>query len=86
MSEVFYLGPAGTFTHDAARLYFESLASGGFEACSTPPDVMRKLSSAGHEYGVVPIDASVIPELTSGNINAACMMIGEKLGRQLSRQ
>jgi choline dehydrogenase len=28
-------------------------------------------------------DASVMPELISGNINAACMMIGEKLGRQL---
>jgi len=31
-------------------------------------------------------DASVMPELTSGNINAACMMIGEKLGRQLNQQ
>ena len=30
-------------------------------------------------------DASVMPALTSGNINAACMMIGEKLGRQLNR-
>jgi choline dehydrogenase-like flavoprotein len=30
-------------------------------------------------------DASVMPDLISGNINAACMMIGEKLGRQLSR-
>jgi len=29
-------------------------------------------------------DASVMPELISGNINAACMMIGEKLGRQLA--
>jgi choline dehydrogenase-like flavoprotein len=28
-------------------------------------------------------DASVMPDLISGNINAACMMIGEKLGRQL---
>ncbi|KQP23458.1 hypothetical protein ASF43_06260 [Pseudorhodoferax sp. Leaf267] len=28
-------------------------------------------------------DASVMPELISGNINAACMMISEKLGRQL---
>ena len=30
-------------------------------------------------------DASVMPDLISGNINAACMMIGEKLGRQLNR-
>lgn len=30
-------------------------------------------------------DASVMPDLISGNINAACMMIGEKLGRQLGR-
>jgi choline dehydrogenase len=29
-------------------------------------------------------DASVMPDLVSGNINAACMMIGEKLGRQLA--
>ncbi|KRB49103.1 hypothetical protein ASE04_18120 [Rhizobium sp. Root708] len=28
-------------------------------------------------------DASVMPDLISGNINAACMMIGEKIGRQL---
>ena len=30
-------------------------------------------------------DASVMPNMVSGNINAACMMIGEKLARQLSR-
>ena len=29
-------------------------------------------------------DASVIPHMTGGNVNAACMMIGEKLGRQLA--
>jgi len=29
-------------------------------------------------------DASVMPDLISGNTNAACMMIGEKLGRQLA--
>jgi choline dehydrogenase len=28
-------------------------------------------------------DASVMPDLISGNTNAACMMIGMKLGRQL---
>jgi choline dehydrogenase-like flavoprotein len=28
-------------------------------------------------------DASVMPDLISGNINAACMMIGDKLGREL---
>jgi|ERR1700722_4450090 len=30
-------------------------------------------------------DASIMPTLISGNINAACMMIGAKLGRQLQR-
>ena len=31
-------------------------------------------------------DASVMPRLISGNINAPCMMIGETLGRQLRSQ
>ena len=29
-------------------------------------------------------DASVMPDLISGNTNAVCMMIGMKLGRQLT--
>lgn len=31
-------------------------------------------------------DASVMPDLISGNTNAVCMMIGAKLGRELSRR
>jgi choline dehydrogenase len=31
-------------------------------------------------------DASIMPDLISGNTNAACMMIGVKLGKQLARQ
>ena len=29
-------------------------------------------------------DASIMPDLISGNTNAVCMMIGAKLGKQLS--
>ena len=29
-------------------------------------------------------DASVMPDLISGNTNAVCMMIGAKLGKQLA--
>jgi len=28
-------------------------------------------------------DASIMPDLISGNTSAACMMIGKKLGKQL---
>lgn len=30
-------------------------------------------------------DASIMPDLISGNTNATCMLIGAKLGRQLAR-
>jgi len=31
-------------------------------------------------------DASIMPDHISANINAACMMIGTKLGKQLAAQ
>jgi choline dehydrogenase-like flavoprotein len=30
-------------------------------------------------------DASIMPDLISGNTNAVCMMIGAKLGKQLAK-
>lgn len=49
----------------------------GNEAVVTP-----RLQVAGLE-GLFVADASIMPDLISGNTNAACMMIGDRLGRWL---
>jgi len=71
VNEVFYLGPAGTFTHDAAQLYFSRAVTSNFEACSTPSAVMHRLSAAASGYGVVPIESSIQGEVIP-TVDALC--------------
>ena len=56
---VFYLGPVGTFTHDAARTYFAAAAPEDFKPCDSPSEVVRKLVSEPDASGVVPIENSI---------------------------
>ena len=42
----------------------------------------RQISEAGHRIGYV-ADASVFPDIVSGNTNAASIMVGEKVSDSL---
>ena len=68
---VFYLGPAGTFTHDAAQMYFTDAARRLFEPCGTPTDVMHRLTVDGNAFGVVPIENSIYGEVIP-TLDALC--------------
>jgi choline dehydrogenase len=64
-----------------------SLAYHPAGTCSMGPDEQDVVSSDLKVRGLENLwiaDASVMPHLVSGNINAAVMMIGEKLARQLT--
>lgn len=63
MAQIFYLGPSGTFTHDAARRYFDDKADADFLPCATPQEVIRKVEEHQDDYGVVPIENSVHGEV-----------------------
>lgn len=60
---VFYLGPEGTFTHDAAKLFFEMSQGKVFLPCDTPPNVMQKMKASPSAYGVVPFENSIHGEV-----------------------
>ncbi len=51
-----YLGPAGTYSHEAARNRFGSSVE--YAACTTIPDVFRAVASGKANFGVVPIENS----------------------------
>ncbi len=63
MAQILFLGPVGTFTHDAARAYFPEAADKQFEPCATPQDVIRKVAELADVYGVVPIENSIQGEV-----------------------
>lgn len=58
-----YLGPQGTFTHDATVSFFGNDAS--LVPRGTVLDVMRSVERRESEYGVVPIENSVQGEVTT---------------------
>lgn len=51
-----YLGPAGTYTHEAARNRFGSSVS--YSACNSIGDVFRAVAGGAANFGVVPIENS----------------------------
>jgi prephenate dehydratase len=63
MMAITYLGPQGTFTHDAASSFFGSEAL--LDPRATVVDVMRSVERGEAEYGVVPIENSVQGEVTT---------------------
>lgn len=58
-----YLGPQGTFTHEAAISFFGN--TDGFEPRNTVVDVLRSVESREFPFGVVPIENSVQGEVTT---------------------
>jgi len=69
-SRIAYFGPAGTFTHQAARQKFG--ASVEFVAQKTIPDVFTAVASDRAEFGVVPIENS-----TEGPVNITADALAE---------
>jgi chorismate mutase / prephenate dehydratase len=63
VAQIFYLGPSGTFTHDAARRYFLGKVETDFLPCATPQEVVRKVAEHKDDFGVVPIENSVHGEV-----------------------
>lgn len=59
---VAYLGPAATYTHEAAQRRFGSAAE--FVPCKTIAEVFQETSKRGADYGVVPVENS-----TEGAVN-----------------
>jgi chorismate mutase/prephenate dehydratase len=58
-----YLGPAGTFSHQAATIRFGSSAH--LEPCDSIPDIFAQVERGSCDYGVAPVEnslAGVIPE------------------------
>ncbi len=54
---VAFLGPAGTFSEEATKLYF-SEAEADFSIVNKIPDVFRQVISREVDYGVVPVENS----------------------------
>lgn len=59
-----YLGPEGTFAHQAAVIEFGT--SVDFEPCEGIPDIFRAVSQGRTDYGIVPIENS-----TGGMVHAS---------------
>lgn len=69
--KVFYLGPAGTFTHEAAQIHFKSFPLEKFDPCKTPSEVMKVLAENKDSFGVVPVENSIQGEVTT-TLDALC--------------
>lgn len=83
VSEEYWPG-SGTKTDDEILAYVRAKANGIFHICGTcrmgsdAQSVVDETLKLRGVSGVRIADASVIPRILSGNINAACLMIGEK--------
>lgn len=87
---VAFLGPEGTYTHEAALERFGHSAS--FLSCSTVADVFRETAQGGGRFGVVPVENSIegsvratLDELMSSSVGA-CGEISLRIRHALVNQ
>lgn len=73
-----FLGPLGTFSHQAAVARFGS--SSVLEPCDTIPDIFAQVERGSADYGVVPVEnslAGVIPETLDTFLHSNVRVVSE---------
>jgi prephenate dehydratase len=71
-----FLGPEGTFSHQAARLFLKSSAPGAFllQACPSIPHILYAVEKGEVAYGLVPVENSI-----EGSVNVTMdVLAGEQ--------
>ena len=62
---VTYLGPPGTFSHEAAITFFPTPGDNRLQPLPTIPTVLESIRSGSSRFGIVPIENSVHGEVTT---------------------
>lgn len=78
--DVAYLGPIGTFTHEAASKYFSNYKEVAFIPCESIPKVIESVLSNKVIYGVIPYSnsfAGLVPATNELMYQTSAHIIGE---------
>lgn len=80
-----FLGPVGTHTHEAARIFAErmELSDSGFFECSSVDEIFDSVERGRCEYGVVPIENSLEGAVTTSLDNFAFKSSATILGEEV---